>query len=214
MTDTVARPQRADARRNRERVLAAAEEVFGESGLKGQIEEVARRAGVGVGTVCRNFPTKQALVEAVLTSMYESLLARALDALSHPDPGEAFEQFFVALPEFQSRHRALGEQMANELQLPTQAEPLREELARALVELVARAQASGAIRDDIGPADVSMLFAGVAHATALVGELQPMLRERYVRIILDGLRPKEASELPGRPLDFAQLRRMKQRRTK
>jgi AcrR family transcriptional regulator len=207
-----ARPRRADARRNRERVLAAAEEVFAESGLKGQIEDVARRAGVGVGTVCRNFPTKQALVEAVLTSMYESLLSRALDALGHPDPGEAFERFFVALPEFQARHRALGEQMAKELELPTSAQPLREELVGALAELVSRAQAAGAIRGDIGPADVSMLFAGVAHATALAGELQPVLRERYVRIILDGLRAKEASELPGRPLDFAQLRRMKQRR--
>ena len=212
MTDVTARPLRADARRNRERVLAAAEAVFGESGLNGQIEEVARRAGVGVGTVCRNFPTKQALVEAVLTSMYESLLDRALEALEHPDAGEAFERFFVTFPEFQARHRALGEQIAKEIELPTSAQPIREALVRALAELVSRAQAAGAIRADIGPADVSMLFAGVAHATAIVGELQPVLRERYVRIILDGLRPNDASELPGRPLDFAQLRRMKQRR--
>ncbi len=206
------RQLRADARRNRERVLAAAEQVFAESGLKGQIEEVARRAGVGVGTVCRNFPTKQALVEAVLTSMYESLVNQALVALEHPDPGAAFEQFFVALPEFQARHRALGEQMANELELPSSAQPLREQLTAALTELVTRAQASGAIRADIGPADVSMLFAGIAHATAIAGELQPVLRERYVRIVLDGMRPRDASTLPGRPLDFAQLRRMKQRR--
>jgi AcrR family transcriptional regulator len=214
MTVAPDRPLRADARRNRERVLAAAEQVFAESGLKGQIEEVARRAGVGVGTVCRNFPTKQALVEAVLTSMYESLFNRALEALDNPDAGEAFEQFVIAFPEFQARHRALGEQMANELELPTSAQPLREELLRALSELVSRAQASGAIRADIGPADVSMLFAGVAHATALAGELQPVLRERYVRIILDGMRPREASVLPGRPLDFAQLRRIKQRRSR
>jgi AcrR family transcriptional regulator len=212
VTDVTARPLRADARRNRELVLAAAEAVFGESGLNGQIEEVARRAGVGVGTVCRNFPTKQALVEAVLTSMYESLLDRALEALDHPDAGEAFERFFVTFPEFQARHRALGEQMAKELELPTSAQPIREALVRALAELVSRAQAAGAVRADIGPADVSMLFAGVAHATAIAGELQPVLRERYVRIILDGLRPNDASELPGRPLDFAQLRRMKQRR--
>lgn len=214
MTAVPERALRADARRNRELVLAAAEQVFAESGLKGQVEEVARRAGVGVGTVCRNFPTKQALVEAVLTSMYESLLLRALEALENPDPGEAFERFFIALPEFQARHRALGEQMANELELPTSAQPLREQLTRALTELVTRAQASGAIRPDIGPADVSMLFAGIAHATALAGELQPVLRERYVRIILDGLRPRDASALPGRPLDFAQLRRMKRRRAK
>jgi AcrR family transcriptional regulator len=212
MTTATGRPQRVDARRNRERVLAAAAEVFGESGLKGQVEEVARRAGVGVGTVCRNFPTKQSLVEAVLTSMYASLLDRALEALEHDDPGVAFERFFVALPEFQARHRAFGEEMANEL--PTSTQPLKEQLLQAITELVTRAQAAGAIRDDIGPADISMLFAGVAHATSLAGELQPVLRERYVRIIFDGLRPGDASTLPGRPLDFAQLRRMKQRRAK
>jgi AcrR family transcriptional regulator len=209
-----ARPRRADAVRNRELVLAAAAEVFSEAGLKGQVEEVAKRAGVGVGTVCRNFPTKQDLVEAVLMSMYESLLERALAALEQPDAGIAFEQFFVALPEFHVRHRALGEQVAKELELPTSAQPLREQLVRALSDLVARAQASGDIRADIGPADISLLFAGIAHATALVGELQPALRERYVRIILDGLRPHEASKLPGKPLDFAQLRRIKQRQAK
>jgi AcrR family transcriptional regulator len=208
------RPRRADARRNRELVLAAAEAVFAESGLKGQVEEVARRAGVGVGTVCRNFPTKQDLVDAVLTSMYESLLEQALAALEQPDPADAFEAFFVALPDFHARHRALGEQMANELELPSSAQPLRDRLREALSEIVTRAQGVGAVRSDIGPADVSLLFAGIAHATALAGELQPALRERYVRIILDGMRPRVESELPGKPLDFAQLRRMKQRRSK
>jgi AcrR family transcriptional regulator len=208
------RPRRADARRNRELVLAAAEAVFAESGLKGQVEEVARRAGVGVGTVCRNFPTKQDLVDAVLTSMYESLLEQALAALDHPDPAHAFEAFFVALPDFHARHRALSEQMANELELPSSAKPLRERLTKALTDLVTRAQAVGAVRADIGPADVSLLFSGIAHATALAGELQPMLRERYVRIILDGMRPRDESKLPGKPLDFAQLRRIKQRHAK
>jgi AcrR family transcriptional regulator len=167
-----------------------------------------------VGTVCRNFPTKQDLVEAVLTSMYESLLEQALAALEQPDPADAFEAFFVALPDFHARHRALGEQMANELELPSSAQPLRDRLREALSEIVTRAQGVGAVRSDIGPADVSLLFAGIAHATALAGELQPALRERYVRIILDGMRPRVESELPGKPLDFAQLRRMKQRRSK
>src|SRR6202162_6211579 len=80
------RPRRADAVRNRERVLAAAEAVFAESGLMAQVEEVARRAGVGVGTVCRHFPTKQALVEAVLTSMFEAVVEEAREALAGPGP--------------------------------------------------------------------------------------------------------------------------------
>lgn len=206
-------PRRADARRNRERVLAAAEEVFAEGGLKAPVEEVARRAGVGVGTVCRNFATKQALIEAVVGAMYETLLGQVEDALEDPDPGRAFERFVVGLSDFQVRHRALADQMANEDMFASAASP-REKVLRAVSELVARAQAAGAIRADIGAGDVSMLFSGVAHATAIAGELQPMLRERFVRIILDGLRADDATALPGRPLDFAQLRRMKRRLAK
>jgi AcrR family transcriptional regulator len=210
---TTVGPRRADARRNRERVLAAAEEVFAEQGLKAPVEDVARRAGVGVGTVCRNFPTKQALVEAVVGAVYGTLLERAEAALADPDPAHAFEKFVTALPAFQARHRALADQMANENQAEWAPGP-KEELLRAVSELVARAQAAGAIRADIGPGDVSMLFAGAAHATAVAGEIQPMLRERFVRIILDGLRAVDPTPLPGRPLDFAQLRRIRQRRAK
>jgi AcrR family transcriptional regulator len=203
------RPMRSDARRNRERVLVAAEDVFSEVGLRAQIEEVARRAGVGVGTVCRHFPTKQALVEAVLEAMYESLLADAQRALREPDPGAAFHTFFYALSEFQARHRALAEHMATEIDLPVSAQSVRDALRGAIGELVTQAQEAGAIRTDIGPADVAMLFSGVAHATALAGDLQPVLRQRYVALILDGLRPLEATDLPGEPLDFAQLRQIK-----
>jgi AcrR family transcriptional regulator len=205
---------RADARRNRERVLAAAEAVFSELGLKAQIEEVARRAGVGVGTVCRHFPTKQALVEAVLEAMYESLNHDVQVALDQPDPGAAFRSFFTSLSEFQARHLALAEQMATEIDLPASARPLRTALRASMSELVARAQQAGAIRADIGPADVAMLFSGVAHATALAGDLQPALRERHVAIILDGLRPLDASTLTGDPLDFAQLEQLKARRAR
>ena len=200
---------RSDARRNRERVLVAAEDVFSEMGLRAQIEEVARRAGVGVGTVCRHFPTKQALVEAVLEAMYESLLGDARRALRAADPGTGFQTFFFALSEFQARHRALAEHMAAGIDPPA-TQSVRDELRVVIGELVARAQDAGAIRADIGPADVALLISGVAHATALAGDLQPVLRKRYVALVLDGLRPLEASRLPGRPLDFAQLQRLKE----
>jgi AcrR family transcriptional regulator len=203
------KPMRADALRNREKVLAAAEEEFAARGMKAQLDDVAERAGVGVGTVCRHFPTKQALVAAVCTRMYQSLLDRAREGLESSDPAAAFEQYIVALPDFYRRHRVFAEQMANEIDLD--ALPVRDELMSSVTELVARAQAAGAIRSDIGPADVSMLFSGVAHATAVLGDFGSALRGRYVRIILDGLRPDHASPLPGRPLDFAELRRMKRR---
>lgn len=209
MTDVVDRPMRADARRNHERVLVAAEEVFSTAGLRAQVEDVARLAGVGVGTVCRHFPTKQALIEAVLRRMIEPLVLDADNALEADDAGAAFRAFVVALSDFQARHRGLAEQMATEIDMSVVARPLRSELRDAVSKLVARAQAAGAIRADVGPADVAMLFLGVAHATAVAGDLEAQLRERYVAIILDGLRPLEASELPGQPMSFAQLQRLK-----
>src|SRR4051812_16810284 len=213
-TAVTARTQRSDARRNRERVLAAAEEVFAETGLRAQVEEVARRAGVGVGTVCRHFPTKQALVEAVLAAMYDSVLGEADAALaSDGDPGAAFETYLFSLAAFQARHRALAESMANAIELPTATEETRQALRRAISELVARAQAAGAVRDDIGPADVTLLFSAVAHTTAR-GELQPALRDRYVTLVLDALRPEGASRLPGRPIDFDQFDRLKKRQAR
>jgi len=210
VTDVTNRPMRADARRNRERVLAAAADVFSEVGMRAQVEEVARRAGVGVGTVCRHFPTKQALVEAVLEAMYESLLDDARRALEQPDAGAAFRTFFNALSEFQARNRALAEHMA-EIDLSASAQSVRDSLRVAIDELVTRAQDAGEIRADIGSADVALLFSGVAHATALAGDLQPVLRRRYVALILDGLRPIDPTALPGKPLDFAQLRKLKRK---
>jgi AcrR family transcriptional regulator len=209
--DPSVRTMRADARRNRVRVLAAAEAVFAEEGVKAQVDEIARRAGVGVGTVCRHFPTKQALLDAVLEAMYASLLAEAEAALTEPDPGAAFDAFFHQLADFQARHRALAESMATAIDLSESAQVTQRALRRALTRLTKNAQAAGAIRDDIGAADVTTLFSGVAHTTALAGDLQPVLRHRYVAIILDGLRPHDRGPLPGKPMSFTQLDRIRNR---
>ncbi|MET0420124.1 MAG: TetR/AcrR family transcriptional regulator [Acidimicrobiia bacterium] len=207
--DTAVLPRRADARRNREQVLAAAEAVFSERGVKAPIEEVARRAGVGVGTVCRHYPTKQALVDAVVHRLLEPLIERARPALDATDPGEAFRNFVFALSDVQARHVALAEQMAYEIDGAMEKGPLRAELRTIANELLVRAQAAGSIRADIGAADVSMLFSGAAHATSLVGEHQEELRHRYVTVILDGLRPMGASALPGHPMDYDEMQRVK-----
>jgi AcrR family transcriptional regulator len=178
------------------------------------MEEIARRAGVGVGTVCRNFPTKQAMVDAVLADLYETLLQDALAGLVNPDPGAAFETFVEVLSAFLARHRALAEQMASEMETPTAPPESRERLWGAISQLVAGAQEVGMVRADIGPADVALLLSGVAHATAVAGDLQHGLRDRYVRIILDGLHPTGASHLPGEPLDFVRLQHLKQQATR
>ena len=206
------RPMRSDARRNRERVLAAAGDVFADLGLKAQVEEVARRAGVGVGTVCRHFPTKQALVEAVLEAMYEALLADAEHALTLPDPGAAFEAFFVearGLSGSPSRPRGADGQRdrpshvrAADAPSPTSRDhpTRRQRTTRGHDPLRYRSR---------GRRDALLRRRPLG---ALAGDLEPMLRQRYLTIILDGLRPIEPSQLPGKPLDFAQLDRIKKRR--
>jgi len=206
------RPLRADAQRNRARVLAAAEELFAEAGNGATIEDIAKRAGVGVGTVCRHFPTKQALLDEVLTESFRDLVADADAALaSDLEPAAAFEQFVRKLAGHQSRRRMLAQQMATELELPPQAVELRDAMRSAITELLRRAQAAGAIRDDISPADTAMLFAGIAQITAVAGG-DPALRERYVSVMLDGLRPAAATPLPGRPLEYGEVDRILQRR--
>jgi AcrR family transcriptional regulator len=205
------RPLRADARRNRGLVLEAAAACFADAGDSVPIDEIAKRAGVGVGTVCRHFATKQDLIDAVIEDMCVSLVTDAEAALASKDPGSAFETFVFQLAEMQARHRSLAEQMAANPELPVAAQAAKAELRRALHELVSRAQQAGAVRDDVSPADISLLFAGIAGITTIAGESNKALRERYVALLLDGLRPEQASPLPGRPLSYGQLDALRSR---
>lgn len=207
------RPQRADAQRNRARVLDAAEELFAESGNGATIEDIAKRAGVGVGTVCRHFPTKQALLDEVLTQSFRELVADADEALGSDEPAVAFEQFVHRLALHQARRRMLAEQMATELELPPAAIELRDAMRAAITELVGRAQAAGAVRDDISPADTAMLFAGIAQITAVAGG-DPAVRDRYVAVMLDGLRPSAATPLPGKPMQYRDIDKILQKRAR
>jgi len=208
-----ARPaMRADAARNREKVLESADRLFTTAGLKTQMDEVAELAGVGVGTVYRHFPTKENLIEAVVARIFESLLQEAEAALKDPDPGAAFRNFFTNMAEIQGRHRAFAEEMAAEIGMPVKAARLKKALHQTITKLVSQAQADGAIRNDIGPADIAMLLSGIAHAVEIGVDFEPDLRQRYINIILDGLRPLNTSPLPGRPMSYDDLQRLKKRR--
>jgi hypothetical protein len=106
----------------------------------------------------------------------------------------------------------LAEQMATELELPPQALELRDAMRAAITELLGRAQAAGVIRDDISPADTAMLFAGFAQITAVTGA-DAALRDRYVAVMLDGLRPAAATALPGKPLQYRDLDKLLRNKT-
>ncbi|MFB4311353.1 TetR/AcrR family transcriptional regulator [Actinomadura sp. GTD37] len=179
------RPLRADALRNRARVLAAAEEVFAVQGTSASTEEVARKAGVGIGTVFRHFPTKESLLEAVLVALLERLARDAEDLRSAADPGEAFFAFFSRVVSQAAAKQAVTEALA---EAGVDARAATGEagpgLKAALGALLERAQEAGAVRADVGAAEVMALLAGMSYAAGRAGA-----REDVLRIAFDGLRP-------------------------
>jgi AcrR family transcriptional regulator len=185
------RELRADARRNRERVLRTAQHLFATQGLGVSLDEIARRAGVGPGTVHRHFPSKEALYLAVATDQLEQLVAEARALAATDDPAALFTQL--------SRMMAVGAEnvavksalTAAEFDLRTAAPKVAADLTRHVADLLARAHAAGAVRDDLTVDEVMALvagaFAAIRHADAGAS------RERsahIAQIILDGLRPQ------------------------
>jgi AcrR family transcriptional regulator len=202
------RPLRADARRNRERVLDAARGCFAQHGLDAQMDDIARAAKVGVGTVYRHFPTKQALAEAIAADHFDRLAASAREALENPDPWDGFSTFMRRSGQEQAGDRALAEVMAAEPEVMCDAANRRPDLHEALAELVHRAQAAGKLRPDLVPADVPMLICGVGRATLAGSKGPTMSPRRYLEIVLDGLRAPGSYELPDTPdVPFTSLHR-------
>jgi AcrR family transcriptional regulator len=175
---------RADARRNYEKVLAAAREAFAEGGESTSLEEIARRAGVGIGTLYRHFPNRQALLEALYESEVQDLCRSASD-LDELDPWEALNRWFERFVAYLATKRALAHELLN--YLDTDA-PLfgacRSSLFAAGEPLLKRAQDAGAVRPDVSLADVMQMVMGI---TKLPAE-DPAQIEHILRIALDGLR--------------------------
>ena len=186
------RTPRADARRNRTRLLAAAEALFAAEGVEVPIDNIARRAGVGVGTLYRHFPTKEILFAAVVRDRLERLAVEARTLLAAGDPEEAFFTFFRRLVEAGATKRDLSDALAGAgIDMAAQtAEPARE-LRDALAELLVRAQRAGAVRDDIGAADIFALLAGLLLALDR-HRGDKALRDRLVDVVVDGLRADRA----------------------
>ena len=192
MSTAAVRPLRADARRNRERVLIAARAVFAEQGREAQMDDVARHAEVGVGTVYRHFPTKEALIEAVAIDSFERVTAEAQKALEIDDPWEAFTSTLWSGAEILAADRALSELMALIPGPMLKGLPVEQELNAAMSELIRRAQAAGALRTDVILDDIPMLMCGVGSATRKEHRC-PDAWQRHLSIVIDGLRANTAS---------------------
>jgi AcrR family transcriptional regulator len=191
------RPLRADARRNREKVLAAARAVFSEQGRDAQIDDVARRAGVGVGTVYRHFPTKEALIEALMVDAFQTIAEEAQRALDIEDPWEAFSTVLWRGAETMSADRALSEVFASIPSAMETAMPMIEGLTVSMETIMRRAQDAGVLRRDAMIDDIPMLMCGIGSATKKEHRCEGAWR-RHLSIVLDGLRATAAeSELPS-----------------
>jgi AcrR family transcriptional regulator len=196
MTTTKPTGQRSDARRNREAVLAAARKRLAEDGLDGPVEEIARTAGVGVGTVYRHFPSKGHLIAALVRDRFERLAERTNEALAEDDPWEAFCDLMRFSAELQVRDRALSQFIAQQPDLGYN-EAVESGVAELTAELIANAQRAGGMRKDAVVEDVPTLVCGLGAVTAGAAGTMPELNwERYVEIMLDGLRAPGFNVLP------------------
>jgi AcrR family transcriptional regulator len=179
-----ARPMRADARRNYEKVLAAAREAFAEGGEQTSLEEIARRAGVGIGTLYRHFPNRQALLETLYVNEVEEV-CRSAAQLDGGDPWEALNEWFERLMAYLATKRALAHELLNYMDVDAPLfQDCRASLFAAGEPLLKRAQEAGAVRPDVQFAEVMQMVIGIAKIpTADRSQV-----EHIIRIALDGLR--------------------------
>jgi AcrR family transcriptional regulator len=180
-TESSQRPLRADARRNREAILKAARAVFSARGREAHLGDVARRAKVGMGTVYRHFPDKDALLEALAREQFELLTVWAREALDAPDPGPALEALLWRGAELQAKDRALMEAVAEFK--PGVAEQ-SSELHACMETLLTRAQATGHIRADATGEDIRLMMCGLGSVMQMSGDGW----RRYLTVMLDGMR--------------------------
>ena len=180
---------RADAARNRASVLEAARAAFAEHGADAQMDDIARRAGVGVGTVYRHFPTKQALAEALVVERFERTIAFSRELLAEPDPWHAIERSFEHCAVTQEQDRAWAGALAAMAGGDPVTAPCEHQLTQLLeitAQLLDRARAAGAIRPDLQPADMPPLYCGLASVVqAGVADWR-----RYLELLLAGLRAR------------------------
>src|SRR4051812_13072460 len=186
---------RADAERNRRRILEAAAAAFSESGLDVGVAEIARRAGVGAGTLFRRFPTKEDLIFAIIEERTLELIAAGRDALDEEDAAGALRTFMFAGGEMHGRDQGVFDAVVKRLNKEERLRELREEIVGIAGELLRRGQEAGAVRDDLEPPDLPLLMCAAASAAAPIHQALPELWRRYVAVILDGLKPEGATPL-------------------
>ncbi len=206
------RPLRRDAQANRDRIVAAAREAFAAGGIEATVEEIARRAGVGIGTLYRRFPTKEDLVDAVLEEAFGEFITVAEEALAEPDAWTGFTSFLERALTLHGADRGLKDLVESSQHGLARSEAKRATLRPLIRQLVERAQAQGTLRADFAAEDVSVVFWSAGRVIEQTSAVAPDYWRRYLGLVLDGLRAGAATPLPEPPLTRAQLDRATGRR--
>jgi AcrR family transcriptional regulator len=184
---TRARPLRADAVRNREKILAAAATVFARRGLDATLDEVALEAGVGVGTVYRRFPDKDTLIGALFENAVDEIATIALSAYEAENSWDGLVWFLSEALQRQCVNRGLREIVIGAPYARERMESVKCRIAPAITQLIERAQRDGFLRDDVVSADFAILEMMISSLGCMTEEFSPDLWRRYLTIVLDGL---------------------------
>ena len=193
------RPLRADAVRSRASLLVAARELLAAEGLDASVTEITQRAALGKGTFFRHFPTKEALIAAVVGDTLNGLAARGRELADAEDPAAALFEFMCAAIQLQVDDRAFCEVVAGASQGNEQIQAAVRELHEIVQHLTQRAQAHGLIRSDISGEDIGLLLSGVFQTASPRIQEQPDLWRRYLTLLFDGLQPSSARPLGAVP---------------
>ena len=198
-TEPSSPPLRADAERNRQRLLAAAKELYATRGLDVTLDEVARHAGVGTGTAYRRFPNKDALIEALMVDRIGELAAIASECLEDPDPWNGLVAYFDRALALQAADRGLKDVLFSAGRGRERVAHARRALGPAVTRLVRRAVEAGVVRSDLETSDVPLINFMLNTVVDFGRDVEPQLYRRYLAIVLEGLRPR--GDLAPLPVD-------------
>ena len=192
----VVRPLRRDAERNRQRILEAASDVFNERGLDVSLDEIARHAGVGVGTVYRRFQTKEELIEALFMDRLDAVAAIADEAYAASDPWRGLVSFMERMAEIIAGDLGLRQMLMYATYGRDLVAVARQRNEPLVDRLVRRAQAAGQLRADIQQTDIPFIVFILTEAAHLAYAANPGIWRRYLTLILDGMQPARADVTP------------------
>jgi AcrR family transcriptional regulator len=194
-------PLRRDAQRNRDRIVAATRAAFQERGLDVGVDEIARRAGVGMGTLYRHFPTKNALIDAIVDARFAELTEAAERAMEAPDAWDGFAGFLAAAVELQATDRGFKDALAARGRDERLVKAARKKLYAVVDRLVERGRDEGVLRPDFATSDVTLILWATARIIERVGDVAPEQVRRFLAMHLDGVHPGAATgPLPAEPL--------------